>query len=178
MPFIETEIKGVTIFEPQKYQDERGYFMESYNQKTFSQNGINAIFIQDNQSFSQYGTLRGLHFQKGELAQAKLVRVLSGRVLDVAVDLRDNSETYGKHVAIELSAQNNRQLFIPRGFAHGFVVLSQTAEFFYKCDNVYSKEHEAGLIYDDKELNIDWIIPEVDMIISEKDKNLPSLKNL
>jgi dTDP-4-dehydrorhamnose 3,5-epimerase len=178
MPFIETEIKGVKIFEPRKFEDERGYFFESYNQKTFAENGIDAVFIQDNQSFSQYGTLRGLHFQKAPFSQAKLVRVVSGKVLDVAVDLRPESETYGKHVAVELSAENNRQLFIPRGFAHGFVVLSETAEFVYKCDNGYSKEHEGGVIYNDIDLEIDWQVPTKKLIISDKDKILPTLKNL
>jgi dTDP-4-dehydrorhamnose 3,5-epimerase len=178
MTFIETEIKDVKIFEPRKFEDERGYFFESYNQKLFAENGIDAVFIQDNQSFSQYGTLRGLHFQKAPFAQAKLVRVISGKVLDVAVDLRPESETYGKHITVELSAENNRQLFIPRGFAHGFVVLSETAEFVYKCDNSYSKEHESGLIYNDTDLNIDWQVPADKLIISDKDKILPIHKNL
>jgi dTDP-4-dehydrorhamnose 3,5-epimerase len=178
MPFIETKIKDVKIFEPRKFEDERGYFFESYNQSVFKENGIDAVFIQDNQSFSQYGTLRGLHFQKAPFSQAKLVRVTSGKVLDVAVDLRKESETYGKHVVVELSAQNNRQLYIPRGFAHGFIVLSETAEFLYKCDNVYSKEHESGVIYNDVDLNIDWQIPAHLLIISEKDKILPTFKNL
>ena len=171
MPFITTPIDGVIIFEPKVFHDDRGYFFESYNERLFAQNGINAKFVQDNQSKSSYGVIRGLHFQKGEHAQAKLVRVLSGKVLDVAVDLREGSKTFGQHVATELSAENNLSLFIPRGFAHGFSVLSETAVFSYKCDNLYCKEAEGGL-----DLAIDWKIPVEKAILSEKDKHHPRFK--
>ena len=145
MSFIPTKIKDVVIFEPRIFTDDRGYFFETYNEKLFNDNGIAAKFVQDNQSKSSYGVIRGLHFQKGEHAQAKLVRVLQGSVLDVAVDLRKGSKTYGQYVAVELSDVNNLQLFIPRGFAHGFSVLSRTAVFAYKCDNLYCKESEGGI---------------------------------
>ena len=159
--------------------DSRGYFFESFHEARFKTlTGLDVHFVQDNQSLSSKGVLRGLHFQKAEHAQAKLVRVLSGSVLDVAVDIRPGSATYGKHVAIELSAENNRQVFIPRGFAHGFVVLSDQAVFFYKCDNYYNKESEAGLLYNDSALQIDWLIDEQDLILSEKDRVNPSLKDL
>lgn len=179
MPFLETPIQDLWVFEPQVFEDKRGYFFESFNQKTFQQaTGLDVNFVQDNQSKSGYGVLRGLHFQLGEHAQAKLVRVLSGAVLDVAVDLRLHSPTFGKHFTVELSAENRRQLFIPRGFAHGFIVLSETAEFFYKCDNYYAPKHEGGVIYNDADLGIDWGVPEAQLIVSEKDKNLMPLSHL
>lgn len=177
MPFIPTKIKDVVIFEPRIFTDDRGYFFETYNEKLFNDNGVMAKFVQDNQSKSSYGVIRGLHFQKGEHAQAKLVRVLQGSVLDVAVDLRKGSETYGKHVAVELSDVNNLQLFIPRGFAHGFSVLSRTAVFAYKCDNLYCKESEGGIDCNDPDLGIDWQIPSEDRILSEKDKLHPLFKD-
>ena len=177
MPFISTKIKDVVVFEPRIFTDDRGYFFETYNEKLFNDNGIAAKFVQDNQSKSSYGVIRGLHFQKGEHAQAKLVRVLQGRVLDVAVDLRKGSETYGKHVAVELSDVNNLQLFIPRGFAHGFSVLSRTAVFAYKCDNLYCKESEGGIDCNDPDLGIDWQIPAEDRVLSEKDKLHPLFKD-
>ena len=177
MPFISTKIKDVVIFEPRIFTDDRGYFFETYNEKLFNDNGITAKFVQDNQSKSSYGVIRGLHFQKGEHAQAKLVRVLQGSVLDVAVDLRKGSETYGQHVAVELSDVNNLQLFIPRGFAHGFSVLSRTAVFAYKCDNLYCKESEGGIDCNDPDLGIDWQIPAEDRIMSEKDKLHPLFKD-
>jgi dTDP-4-dehydrorhamnose 3,5-epimerase len=145
MPFIKTDFPGLIVFEPKVFGDHRGYFYESYNAKSFKEGGINADFVQDNQARSTYGVLRGLHYQLGEHAQAKLVRVIEGTVLDVVVDLREGSPTYGKSYGIELSAENKRQLFVPRGFAHGYVVLSETAEFFYKCDNFYNKEVKGDL---------------------------------
>lgn len=177
MPFISTKIKDVVVFEPRIFTDDRGYFFETYNEKLFNDNGIVAKFVQDNQSKSSYGVIRGLHFQKGEHAQAKLVRVLQGSVLDVAVDLRAGSETYGKYVAVELSDVNNLQLFIPRGFAHGFSVLSRTAVFAYKCDNLYCKESEGGIDCSDPDLGIDWQIPAEDRVLSEKDKLHPLFKD-
>lgn len=177
MPFISTKIKDVVVFEPRIFTDDRGYFFETYNEKLFNDNGITAKFVQDNQSKSSYGVIRGLHFQKGEHAQAKLVRVLQGSVLDVAVDLRAGSETYGKYVAVELSDVNNLQLFIPRGFAHGFSVLSRTAVFAYKCDNLYCKESEGGIDCNDPDLGIDWQIPAEDRVLSEKDKLHPLFKD-
>ena len=171
MKVIKTDIEGVFIIEPIVFEDERGYFFESYNQADLKKQGIDYNFIQDNQSKSKYGTIRGIHFQKGEFSQAKLVRVLEGTVLDVAVDLRKNSPTFGKHVAVELSAENKRQLMIPRGFGHGFSVLSETAVFAYKCDNVYNKASECGIRYNDPTLNIDWKINTDKAILSEKDKH-------
>lgn len=178
MRFIETQLKGCFILEPKIINDERGYFMESFNAKTFQEGiGQNVTFVQDNQSFSTRGVLRGLHYQCGEHAQAKLVRVLQGEVLDVAVDLRPESETFGQYEAVLLSSENQKQFFLPRGFAHGFLVLSETATFFYKCDNFYNKESEGGLIYNDETLNINWDFPSQDLIISEKDQVLPNLQN-
>jgi dTDP-4-dehydrorhamnose 3,5-epimerase len=178
MKFIETKLKGCFILEPKIIKDERGYFMESFNDKTFQEGiGQKVTFVQDNQSFSTLGVLRGLHYHCGEHAQAKLVRVLQGEVLDVAVDLRPDSITYGKCETVVLSSENQLQFFIPRGFAHGFLVLSETATFFYKCDNLYNKESEAGLIYNDETLNIDWNFPFKDLIISDKDQILPNLEN-
>ena len=173
MTVISTPIAGVYIVEPRVFEDARGYFFESYNKAKFEAAGLHYDFIQDNQSKSSYGTVRGLHFQKGEHAQAKLVRVLEGSVLDVAVDLRKGSPTYGKHVAVELSAENNRQLLIPRGFAHGFSVLSETAVFAYKCDNLYCQEAEGGIRFDDPALGIDWRVEKGKELLSDKDKDLP-----
>jgi dTDP-4-dehydrorhamnose 3,5-epimerase len=178
MKFIETKLKGCFILEPKIIKDERGYFMESFNEKTFQEGiGQKVTFVQDNQSFSTKGVLRGLHYQCGEYAQAKLVRVLQGEVLDVAVDLRPESKTYGQYESVVLSAENQLQFFMPRGFAHGFLVLSETATFFYKCDNLYNKESEAGLIFNDETLNINWNFPFKDLIISDKDLVLPALQN-
>ena len=175
--FIKTEIKDVFIVEPKIYSDNRGYFFESYNQKDFFENGIENNFIQDNQSKSSYGVIRGLHCQIGEYSQAKLVRVLYGKVLDVAVDIRKNSPTYGKYVSVELSDENQKQLFIPKHFLHGFSVLSETAILSYKCDNLYHKESEYTIKYDDKDISIDWKIPKNKIIISEKDNLGNNLKN-
>lgn len=175
MSFIETGIKDLKVFEPQVWSDDRGYFYESYNLKKFQEGGIHATFVQDNQARSNYGVLRGLHYQVAPFAQAKLVRVLEGEVLDVVVDLREKSETYGQWYSIRLSAENHKQLFVPRGFAHGYVVLSASAVFAYKVDNYYSKESEGGVIYNDPNLNIDWEIDLKDAILSEKDKALPIL---
>ncbi len=172
--FTKTPIDGLLIFEPRVFRDDRGYFYESYNEQIFQEAEISTNFVQDNQSKSTYGVLRGLHYQTGEHCQAKLVRVLEGSVLDVAVDIRPDSPTYGQHFSIELSAENARQLYVPRGFAHGFLVLSETAVFFYKCDNFYNKASEGGIAYDDKQLNIDWKIPTEDMILSDKDKIHPA----
>ena len=178
MKFIETKLKGCFILEPKIIKDERGYFMESFNEKTFQEGiGQKVTFVQDNQSFSTKGVLRGLHYQCGEHAQAKLVRVLQGEVLDVAVDLRPDSKTYGQYESVVLSAENQLQFFMPRGFAHGFLVLSETATFFYKCDNLYNKESEAGLIFNDETLHINWNFPFKDLIISDKDLVLPTLQN-
>lgn len=175
MESTETKLKGCFILQPKIFKDDRGYFFESYNQKTFQEHtGQKINFIQDNQSYSAYGTIRGLHFQKGESAQAKLVRVLQGKVFDVAVDLREDSETYGQWFGVELSGENNTQFFIPRGFAHGFSVLSETAVFAYKCDNYYDKASEGGIIYNDSTLNIDWGIEPGKEVISEKDLVLPT----
>ena len=178
MNFIATNLSECFIIEPKIIVDQRGYFMESFNEKTF-QKGVEqeVHFVQDNQSFSTKGVLRGLHYQTGNHAQAKLVRVLSGEVLDVAVDIRPDSPTFGQHVSVLLSGENQKQFFVPRGFAHGFLVLSETATFFYKCDNFYNKESEGGIIYNDPALNIDWQIPTENLIISEKDTVLPNLEN-
>ncbi|MEQ8707270.1 MAG: dTDP-4-dehydrorhamnose 3,5-epimerase [Phaeodactylibacter sp.] len=173
MPFLNTPIKGLKIFEPQVWKDDRGYFYEAFNQQRFKEAGIAVPFVQDNQARSTRGVLRGLHYQVGEHAQAKLVRVIEGEVLDMVVDIRPDSATYGQWFSIRLSAENKRQLFVPRGFAHGYLVLSPTAEFFYKCDNFYSKEHEGGIIFDDPKLAIDWEIDQEELILSEKDKVLP-----
>jgi len=171
MTITQTAIEGCFIIENRIFGDDRGYFLESFNAQTFEKlTGIKSVFVQDNQSFSAYGVLRGLHFQTGEHAQAKLVRAIQGRVLDVAVDIRKDSPTFGKHVAIELSEDNKQQLYVPRGLAHGFAVLSETATFFYKCDNFYNKASESGIVYNDKDLNIDWKIAEQDAILSEKDQ--------
>jgi dTDP-4-dehydrorhamnose 3,5-epimerase len=178
MNFIPTKLAGCFIIEPKIILDERGYFMESFNERTF-QNGIGQEihFVQDNQSYSSKGVLRGLHYQTGAHAQAKLVRVLHGEVLDVAVDLRPDSPTYGQYESVILSGENQRQFFVPRGFAHGFLVTSNTAVFFYKCDNFYNKESEAGVLYNDKTINIDWNFATENLIISEKDRVQPALEN-
>ncbi len=178
MNFIPTKLEGCFIIEPKIINDERGYFMESFNETTF-QNGINhpIHFLQDNQSFSSKGVLRGMHYQTGEHAQAKLVRVLQGTVLDVAIDIRPDSATFGQYESVILSGDNHRQFFVPRGFAHGFLVLSETATFFYKCDNFYNKDSEGGIIYNDEDINIDWQFPFENLIISDKDKVQPSLAN-
>lgn len=178
MNYIETKLKGCFIIEPKVFEDERGYFLETFNKDSFDKViGQKTNFVQDNQSYSKYGVLRGLHLQKGDDAQAKLVRVLSGKVLDVAVDLRDDSPTYGEHISIELSSDNKKQLFIPRGLAHGFIVLSDIAEFYYKVDNNYAPKSEGGLLYNDKSLGIDWGIEESDVVINAKDLELPTLKD-
>lgn len=178
MNFIKTDIEGVWIIEPRRFGDARGYFMESFKKSEFDANVGPVEFVQDNESFSSRGVLRGLHFQKGEFSQAKLVRVSQGTVIDVAVDLRGGSPTYGRHVAVELSQENARQLFIPRGFAHGFVVLSDTAQFQYKVDNVYAPQSEATLRFDDPALGIDWRIPASQMLLSEKDLKGVSLSEI
>jgi len=179
MQAIETKLKGCYILEPTIFPDARGYFFESFNQSKFEQAvGNSQPFVQDNQSYSTRGVLRGLHAQSGAYAQAKLVRVLEGEVLDVAVDIRPNSASFGQYVSVVLSAENKKQLYIPRGFLHGFVVLSETASFFYKCDNSYHKESEIGVHYKDKVLNIDWQIPEEELSISAKDEILPSFTEL
>jgi len=173
----ETKLKGCFILEPNVFADSRGYFFESFNQSTFNRLiGQNVNFLQDNESFSSKGVLRGLHYQVGAHAQAKLVRVIKGCVLDVAVDIRKDSLTFGEYVSVELSGDNKKQLFVPRGFAHGFVVLSDTAVFSYKCDNFYNKESEGGIIYNDDSLNIDWKLNKEEFIISEKDLILPKVK--
>jgi len=178
MNFIETKLKGCFIIEPKVFDDERGYFFESHNKEYFDITvGSNIEFVQDNQSFSNRGVIRALHYQVGIYAQAKLVRVLNGTVLDVAVDLRKGSPTFGEHVAVELSHKNKKQLFIPRGFGHGFAVLSDTAEFFYKCDNHYNKQAEGGIVYNDRTLNIDWRLASDKVKVSEKDKTLPKFEN-
>ena len=174
MNFIKTEIEGVYIVEPKVFGDNRGYFFESYNEKEFKENGLDYTFVQDNQSKSKKGVLRGLHFQK-TYPQAKLVRVLEGEVFDVAVDLRKDSKTYGKWVGVILSSENKRQFMIPRGFAHGFVVLSESATFTYKCDEFYHPEDEGGLMWNDEDINIEWPY-EGEVLLSEKDKKHPSLK--
>lgn len=170
MEVIKTEIEGVVIIEPRIFKDDRGYFYESFSQREFEENVCRTIFVQDNQSKSSYGVLRGLHFQKPPYSQSKLVRCIKGTVLDVAVDIRKGSPTFGKHVAVELSEENHRQLFIPRGFAHGFAVLSDEAVFQYKCDNFYNKESEGAIAWNDPALAIDWRIPAENIILSEKDK--------
>jgi dTDP-4-dehydrorhamnose 3,5-epimerase len=171
MKIEQTKLKDCYIIHDTVFKDDRGYFFESFNAKKFSElTGANAQFVQDNQSSSTRGVLRGLHMQTGEHAQSKLVRVLEGSVLDVAVDLRKSSPTFGNYFAIELTAENQKQLYIPRSFAHGFVVLSDKAVFFYKCDNFYNKESELGLMYDDPELNINWQLPKNELILSDKDQ--------
>jgi dTDP-4-dehydrorhamnose 3,5-epimerase len=179
MRIEKTDLTDCFLIHDTFFGDDRGYFFESFNRNTFlEKTGILVDFVQDNQSSSQRGVLRGLHFQHGEFAQAKLVRVLQGKVLDIAVDLRRSSPSFGKHIAIELSEDSHTQLFVPRGFAHGFVVLSGEAVFFYKCDNFYHKESEGGIIYNDIDLAIDWKLRPEEILLSEKDKTLPSLKDI
>jgi dTDP-4-dehydrorhamnose 3,5-epimerase len=175
MPVSTTPIADLLVFEPRVFPDDRGYFYESYNRRTWEEAGVHLDFVQDNQARSTRGVLRGLHYQVGEMAQSKLVRVTEGEVLDVVVDLRSDSATYGQWYSIRLSAENKRQLLVPRGFAHGYVVLSDTAEFQYKCDNYYSKAHEGGIRYDDPALGIDWQFDLSKVLVSEKDLVLPGL---
>lgn len=177
MNVLETSLPGVVVIEPKVFGDGRGYFFESWSQRDFDALVRPVRFVQDNESKSRYGVIRGLHFQKGRQAQGKLVRVVSGRVLDVAVDLRRGSPTFGRHAAVELSGENRRQLFIPRGFAHGFAVLSEEAVLQYKCDSPYAPESEAAVAWDDPDLGIDWGIPAADVILSEKDKAHPRLRD-
>ena len=177
MPFLATDLPGVFIFEPTLFRDERGYFFESYNEQTFEKQGLSIRFVQDNQSFSCYGVIRALHYQLDPQAQTKLVRVLQGKILDVALDIRMGSPTYGKAYSVELSAENKRQLLIPRGFAHGFSVLTPTAEVSYKCDTFYSRADEGGIIFNDPALRIDWQIPAGKMIVSPKDLEAPTFAN-
>lgn len=175
MNVIKTDIEGVVIIEPQLFDDSRGYFMESYSERDFARLVAPVRFVQDNESRSRYGVVRGLHYQREPYSQSKLVRCLEGRVLDVAVDIRPESPTYGKYVAVELSADNHRQLFIPKGFAHGFAVLSKEALFAYKCDEFYHPEAEYGIAWDDPTLSIDWGLPKEDIILSKKDKGYNNL---
>lgn len=177
MPFIVTDFPGLQVYEPRIFEDERGYFFEAYNENTFREAGINNQWVQDNQSSSTYGVIRGLHYQLPPHAQTKLVRVLRGKVLDIVVDLREGSPTYGRSYSVILSAKNKKQLYIPKGFAHGFSVLSKKADILYKCDTFYNKNSEKGLRYNDPELNIDWGILPDEMIVSEKDLLLGSLKD-
>ncbi|WP_319481195.1 dTDP-4-dehydrorhamnose 3,5-epimerase [uncultured Draconibacterium sp.] len=178
MNIINTTIPEVLIFEPKVFGDSRGYFMESFRQELIEEHIGNVRFVQDNESFSQYGVLRGLHFQRPPHTQGKLVRVLQGEVLDVAVDIRIGSPTYGQHVAVKLNAENKRQLWIPRGFAHGFVVLSETALFSYKCDNYYAPEADGGVMWNDAAIGIDWLLPEKDFQLSDKDTKHPFLEEI
>ena len=175
MVMIETPSAGLWVFEPTVYYDERGYFFESYNRRVWAEAGIETNFVQTNQARSTRGVLRGLHYQVEPMAQTKLVRVVEGEVLDVVVDLREGSPTYGQWYSVRLSTENKRQLYVPRGFAHGYVVLSETAEFVYKCDNYYSKAHEGGIRFDDPALRIDWQFDLSQVIVSEKDRELPFL---
>lgn len=179
MKVINTDIPGLLILEPVIHGDARGYFFEAFNQKDFDEAvGMHVTFVQDNESKSSYGVLRGLHFQKGDHAQAKLVRVVSGRVLDVAVDMRPGSPTFGRHVSVELTGENHRMFFIPRGFAHGFSVLSEEAVFQYKCDNFYCPESEGGIAWDDPSLGIDWQLPAEAVKLSDKDRRNPKISEL
>ena len=177
MDYKETKIKGVFIIEPKVFQDARGYFMEAWKQAEFDEHVGRTVFIQDNESKSSYGVLRGLHYQKGDASQAKLVRVIKGKVLDVAVDIRKSSPTFGQHVMVELSEENKRQFFIPRGFAHGFLVLSDEAIFTYKVDNPYAPQYDAGIRWNDPDLAIEWPIDPKDVLTSEKDLKQPLLKD-
>lgn len=177
MEVIKTDIEGVVIIEPRIFKDARGYFFESFSTKEFQEKVCQTTFVQDNESFSSYGVVRGLHFQKPPYTQSKLVRVIKGAVLDVAVDLRKGSPTYGKHVAVELTGENHRQLFIPKGFAHGFSVLSDEVLFQYKCDNFYAPQSEGGIAWNDPALQIDWRIPADKILLSEKDTKHPLLED-
>jgi dTDP-4-dehydrorhamnose 3,5-epimerase len=176
MPFIKTDFPDLLIFEPKVFEDSRGYFFESYNANTCKADGVEITFIQDNQAASEYGVIRGLHYQLAPYAQTKFIRVLSGVILDVVVDMRKGSPTFGKSFSIELSAENKKQLLVPKGFAHGYSVLSKTAEVFYKCDQFYNKESEGGLLFNDPFLNLDWKIEEGKEIISEKDIVQPTFE--
>jgi dTDP-4-dehydrorhamnose 3,5-epimerase len=177
MPFTKTNIPGLLLFEPRVFEDSRGYFFESYNANTFSAEGVNSVFVQDNQAKSSYGVIRGLHYQLAPHAQTKLIRVLSGAILDVAVDIRKGSPAYGQVFAIELSAENKKQLLVPKGFAHGYSVISETAEVMYKCDEFYHKQSEAGIAYNDAALGIDWQVPANKAVVSEKDLLYPGIDN-
>lgn len=179
MEIIQSSLKDCFALKPSQFEDKRGLFSETFNQRHFSDStGLSVNFVQDNQSISKYGVLRGLHFQKGANAQAKLVRVVKGRVLDIVVDLRKDSPTFGMQYSIELTEENRLQLFVPRGFAHGFVTLSKESIFCYKCDNYYDKNSESGIIFNDATLNLDWHLPQEDLIVSEKDLELPSFKEV
>lgn len=178
MEVVKTLIEGVVIIEPRLFKDDRGYFFESFNQREFEEKVCKTTFVQDNESNSSYGVIRGLHFQKPPFAQSKLVRVIRGSVLDVAVDIRKGSPTFGQHVAVELTEDNHRQFFIPRGFAHGFSVLSKEVVFLYKCDNFYAPQCEGAIVWDDPDLGIDWKIPMDKILLSEKDKVHPRLKEI
>lgn len=175
MPFIQTPIRDLLVFEPKVFEDSRGYFFEAYNEQTFSKEGVAIKFVQDNQSRSSYGVVRGLHYQLTPYAQTKLVRVLEGAIIDVAVDIRQGSPTFGQVYSIELSADNKKQLLVPAGFAHGFSVISEIAVVLYKCDQFYNKESEGGIVYNDPALNIDWQLPQNKILVSEKDQVLPTL---
>ena len=177
MSFTETYIKGLVLFQPKVFEDSRGYFFESYNREVFATAGLKNNWIQDNESYSGYGVIRGLHFQNPPKAQAKLVRVLEGKIYDIAVDIRSGSPTFGKWFGVELSSENKLQLFIPKGFAHGFSVLSETAQVLYKCDNLYDKSSEGGIMFNDPDLNIDWKIPADKRIVSDKDLLHPGIKS-
>ena len=177
MEVIKTNIEGVVIIEPRIFKDDRGYFFESFSQREFEEKVCDTTFVQDNESKSSYGVLRGLHFQKPPFAQSKLVRVIKGAVLDVAVDIRKGSPTFGQYVSVELTGENHRQFFIPRGFAHGFSVLSEEVIFQYKCDNFYSPQSEGAIAWNDPDLNIDWRIPAEKVVLSEKDSKHPRLKD-
>lgn len=178
MPFTTTEFPGLLIYEPRVFNDDRGYFFESYNENTFSEGGATMKFVQDNQARSTYGVIRGLHFQQNPHAQTKLIRALSGSILDVVVDVRKGSPMYGKVFSIELSAENKKQLLVPKGFAHGYSVLTETAEVIYKCDAFYHKESEGGLLYNDTALAIDWRIPADKALVAAKDLVLPGLADV
>jgi dTDP-4-dehydrorhamnose 3,5-epimerase len=177
MRFVHCDIPGLVVIEPTVFEDSRGYFYEAYNSMPFKDNGITCEFLQDNQSKSSYGVIRGLHYQLPPFAQAKLVRVLEGSIVDVAVDIRKGSPTYGQHFSIELSAENRKQLFIPEGFAHGFSVLSPSAIVLYKCDRLYNRQSEGGILYNDPDLNIDWKTEAENAVVSDKDIWLPGLKD-
>jgi dTDP-4-dehydrorhamnose 3,5-epimerase len=177
MPFLTTDFPGLMIFEPKVFEDSRGYFFESFNEQTCKANGIDIKFVQDNQAKSSFGVIRGLHYQLAPYSQTKFIRVLTGSIIDAVVDLRKGSPTFGKSFSIELNANNHLQLLVPKGFAHGYSVISETAEVFYKCDDFYHKEAEAGIMFNDPALNIDWKIPEDQQIISEKDQLHPTLAN-
>jgi len=177
MPFIKTEFRGLLIFEPKIFEDNRGYFFESYNQRVFSAEGIEINFVQDNQASSTFGVVRGLHYQLEPYAQTKLIRVLTGTIIDAVVDIRKNSPTYGKAYSIELSSKNKKQLLVPKGFAHGYSVISEMAEVFYKCDQFYHKESDGGIAWNDPALQIDWRIPADKITVSEKDKHHQLLEN-